>query len=135
MTRVIEESSVVDEEKSNLEIEITPIKTLAEFDVLMMLSIIEKNGTDEIEWLWLTNKLKMLVDGVPPADVFPRIGREVQKNQKTERDVMLAKKYAELKEQGFKKAVILEKLAESEAISESVVETAWKKWGIFLRKS
>ena len=122
-------------EKSDLEIEISPIESMAEFDMLMMLSILEKNRADGIEWVWLTEKLKRLVDGTAPQDVFPRIGREVQKNQTTDRDIRLVKMYVELRAKKLKKASIVAELANSQCVSESVVDSAWKKWGKFFPES
>lgn len=133
--KVSEGNSMVDEDKNEIEIEITPIESFAEFDMLMMLSILEKNRADGIEWAWLTNKLKRLVDGTAPHEVFPRIGREVQKNQTTDRDIRLVKMYVELRAKKLKKASIVEKLANSQCVSESVIETAWKKWGKFFPES
>ena len=121
--------------KSEIEIEITPIESFAEFDVWMMLSILEQGHLKVVDWYWLSNKLRMLLDGTPPDEVFPRIGRELQKCKTHERDIELAKMYAEMRNQGFKKATIVGALSVSENVSESVVETAWKGWGKFFPKS
>lgn len=126
---------MVDEDKNEIEVERTPIKTLAEFDAWMMISILEQGQLEGADWYWLSNKLEMLLDGNPPAEVFPRIGREVQKNKKTERDIVLTKMYVEMRHQGFKKATILQALAETQNVSESVVDSAWKKWGKFFPES
>lgn len=126
---------MVDEDKNEIEIEVTPIESFAEFDVWMIISILEQGHLGDVDWYWLSNKFQMLLDGTPPDEVFPRIGREVQKCKTTERDIELTKIYAQMRNQGLKKAAILEALSVSENISESVIETAWKRWGKFFPES
>ena len=126
---------MVKKHRQDIDIELTPPKSLAEFDAWMMLSILEQGNLNEGSWLWLSAKLEKLLDGVPPAEVFPNIGRESQKNKTTERDIRLVQEYVQLRSEGLKKAAIEERLAGEYCISESVVQTAWKRWGKFFPKS
>lgn len=121
--------------RQDFDIELIPPKSIAEFDAWMMLSILEQGGLNEGSWLWLSIKLEKLLDGVPPTQVFPNIGRESQKNKTTERDIRLVQQYVQLRSEGLKKAAIEEQLASEYCISESVVQTAWKRWGKFLPES
>ena len=126
---------MVDKDRRDIDIEVIPPQSLAEFDAWMMLSILEQGSLSEGSWLWLSAKLEQLLDGVPPTQVFPNIGRESQKNKTTERDIRLVQEYVQLRSEGLKKAAIEERLASEYCISESVVQTAWKRWGKFLPES
>ena len=126
---------MADKDRRNIEIEVIPPQSLAEFDAWMMLSILEQGGLNEGSWLWLSVKLEKLLDGIPPTQVFPNIGRESQKNKTTERDIRLVQEYVQLRSEGLKKAAIEERLASEYCISESVVQTAWKRWGKFFPES
>lgn len=126
---------MADKDRRNIEIEVIPPQSLAEFDAWMMLSILEQGGLNEGSWLWLSVKLEKLLDGIPPTQVFPNIGRESQKNKTTERDIRLVQDYVQLRSEGLKKAAIEERLASEYCISESVVQTAWKRWGKFFPES
>ena len=126
---------MADKDRRNIEIEVIPPQSLAEFDAWMMLSILEQGRLNEGSWLWLSVKLEKLLDGIPPTQVFPNIGRESQKNKTTERDIRLVQEYVQLRSEGLKKAAIEERLASEYCISESVVQTAWKRWGKFFPES
>ena len=126
---------MADKDRRNIEIEVIPPQSLAEFDAWVMLSILEQGGLNEGSWLWLSVKLEKLLDGIPPTQVFPNIGRESQKNKTTERDIRLVQDYVQLRSEGLKKAAIEERLASEYCISESVVQTAWKRWGKFFPES
>ena len=126
---------MADKDRRNIEIEVIPPQSRAEFDAWMMLSILEQGGLNEGSWLWLSVKLEKLLDGIPPTQVFPNIGRESQKNKTTERDIRLVQDYVQLRSEGLKKAAIEERLASEYCISESVVQTAWKRWGKFFPES
>ena len=113
-----------------IDIEISTDKSDADWQAIK--AIVENEKIEGLLEIWALGKFREIYLGKPIEDVFERLMRARQKDQRVNRDIEVLTKYRDLRlNTDLTHEAIRQEIAKEHEVGEETVRKLWVHWGKF----